>query len=241
MVDPQQAASLAIEAFGAWTLQVADAEWAGGAITHEPTRSFLTTTGLPVQALNLFTLDADFESAPRTLDIVLKGLGAAAELDPQIQAAYGHLYLLGDMAEIEAYLDPATGAVLSFVNWTSEPFLLNSGVPEFVYFLAYTETHRRKDGVLLDELETAEGYAAAAQIAEHLASVDPAAFADPDGTGSAWSNWVEDGFAIDLFQDWAWDGAVDYFLRHHIDPTTHEPHRPLPWHMTSWPEETGEQ
>ena len=241
MVDLQKAASLAVEAFGAWALQAADAEWADEAIPHEPTRSFLTTTGLPVQALNLFTLDADFEAAPRTLDTVLKELGATAPLDQGIQAAYGHLIVLGDIAEAEAYLDPATGTVLSFVNWTSAPFLLNSGVADFVYFLAYIETHRRKDGVLLDELETSEGYAAAAQIAAHLATVDPAAFQDRDGTGSAWANWVEDGFAIGLFQDWEWDGAIDYFLRHGIDPTAREPRRALPWHMTSWPGGTGAQ
>lgn len=201
-VDLQQAASLVIEAFGAWTMRVADTRWAGEAITHELTRLFLTTTGLPVQALNLFTLDADFETAPRTLDTVLKELGATAEIDPGVRAAYGHLIVLGDMAEAEAYLDPATGTVLSFINWTSAPILLNSGAAEFVYFLAYIETHRRKDGVLLDDLETSQGYAAAAQIAEHLASIDPAAFEDPDGAGSAWANWVADGFAIALFQDW---------------------------------------
>lgn len=244
MLDPRDVASLAATAFGTWTLQTAGEEWAAQFVPHEPTRLFLTTIGLPVEALGLFTLEAEFETAPRALEDLLarQSTEFPGSVDSRIRDDYGGLISLGDIADSGAYLDPHDGRVLSFVNWKSAPYLLNSGVAEFVYFLAYVETHRRQDGVLLDDLPDDECYPAANRIVEHLAEVDRAAIVDPEAPedGTAWSNWVGDGFAIALFQDWPWDGAINYFLRHGIDPTTREPRRPLPWHMSSWPKTVSE-
>lgn len=98
--------------------------------------------------------------------------------------------------------------MLGFESPDAQPFLVNSGLGELLYSLAYVEAHRREDGVLLDELPAEAGYAAAARIAAHLATVDPPAFTDPEE--SVWRVWVEDGFAIGLFKDWHWNsGAVD--------------------------------
>jgi hypothetical protein len=239
MPSHDEVRELLSRAFGEWTIRRPEQGWATRAVADAGARSFLTDVGLPVQALHLFSLDPAFGDAPATLADHLSGLAPSAGVSAKILDAYGRLIHLGSLPDLGAFLDPATGQVMSFVNWSTPPFLVNSGIAEFAYFLAYVETHRRANGVLLDDLETEDGYEAAAAIAVHLMGIDPAAFADADE--NIWPVWMDDGFAIGLFQDWAWDQhAVEYFRGHGIDPTGREPSRPLPWPMDGRPQPDGE-
>lgn len=213
-------------AFGEWTIRRPEQAGIAGVVSDADAHGFLADVGLPVQALNLFSLDPAFCDAPATLADHLSALPPSAGVSAMILADYGQLIYLGDLPDLGAFLDPATGRVVSFVNWSTPPFLVNSGIAEFAYCLGYVETHRRVDGVLLDDLETEDGYAVAASIAAHLMGVDPLAFADSDE--NIWPAWLDDGFAIGLFLDWAWDrNALEYFRCHGFDPTGREPSRPL--------------
>ncbi|WP_034267852.1 SUKH-4 family immunity protein [Actinospica robiniae] len=238
MPSHDEVRDLLFRAFGEWTIRRSEPAWATRAVADADARGFLTDVGLPVQALNLFSLDPAFGEAPVTLADRLSDLPPSAGVSTTILDAYGQLIYLGSLPDLGAFLDPATGRVLSFVSWSDPPFVVNGGIAEFAYFLAYVETHRRANGVLLDDLETEEGYEAAAVVAAHLMGVDPAAFADADE--NIWPVWMDDGFAIGLFQDWAWDHyAVEYFLSRGIDPTVREPSRPLPRRMNGWPAADG--
>jgi len=239
MPSHDEVRGLLSRAFGDWTIRRPEPAWTARAVVDADARGFLTDVGLPVQALNLFSLDPVFGTAPVTLADHLSDLPPSAGVSTQILDAYGHLIRLGSLPDLSAFLDPATGRVVSFVNWSTPPFLVNSAIAEFAYFLAYVEVHRRVNGVLLDEMEVEDGYDAAAAIAMHLMGIDPPAFADAEE--NIWPVWLDDGFAIGLFQDWEWDGdAVDYFLSRGIDPTGREPRRPLPSSMDGWPQADGE-
>lgn len=230
MPSHDEVRGLLSRAFGDWTIRRPEPAWTARAVADADARGFLTDLGLPVQALNLFSLDPAFGAVPVTLADHLAALPPSAGVSTRIVDAYGHLILLGSLPDLGAFLDPATGRVVSFVNWATPPFLVNSGIAEFAYFLAYVEAHRRMNGVLLDDMDVDDGYDAAAAIAMHLMGVDPPAFADTEE--NIWPIWLDDAFAIGLFHDWPWDqNAVDYFLSHGIDPTAREPHRPLPWPM----------
>ena len=124
-----------------------------------------------------------------------------------------------------------------FLGW-DDPFVMNVGLAEFLYFHAYVEKHRRVGGVPLDELETDAGYEAAARIITHLATIDAAAV---QGGDSAWEGWLDDGFGIGLFSDWDRSQAsVDYFLRLGVDATVLEPRRPLARRVANpWADASG--
>lgn len=234
MVDLSVAADLAAESFGDWTMVRADEAWARQSVPHEPTRRALTEVGLPLQA-PLFDLSADFATAPLDMVEYHRRAPYPETLTAEFTAQYGRFVRLGFIPDLGAFLDPDTGQVHGFIGW-DESYLLNSGVAEFVYFLAYIEKHRRLDGVLLAKLETRAGYDEAERICAHLATVDPAAFEDPD---NVWTNWVGDGFAIGLFDDWAWHRAsVDYFIEHGVNPTALEPRRPID-RTVAYPWSTG--
>jgi hypothetical protein len=239
MPSHDEVRALMSRAFGDWTIRRPEPAWTAYAVADPDARGFLTDVGLPVQALNLFSLDPAFGKAPVTLAGDLSALPPSAGVSARIVQDHGHLILLGSLPDLGAFLDPATGRVVSFVNWSTPPFLVNSGIAEFAYSLAYVEAHRRLNGVLLDDLETEDGYDAAAAIAVHLIGVDPPAFDDAEE--NIWPVWLDDGFAIGLFQDWPWDRyAVEDFLSHGIDPTGREPRRPLPWPMDGRPQADGE-
>lgn len=217
--------SLLVHAFGDWTMCQAKAEWVRDAIAHEPTRRILSEVGIPVQGPG-FALDAGFRLGQvRTLANFVEAVPGGVDRSWAATREYGNLIALGSLNDLDiAFLDPSTGRVLGFETPDTEPFTINNGLEELLLCLAYVEVHRREDGTLLDDLEPEAGYAAAAEIAAYLATVDPPAFADRDE--SAWQIWIEDGFATGLFQDWRWDsGVVEYFLARGIDPTRREPRR----------------
>lgn len=223
MVDLSEVAALAAESFGAWTMVRADEAWARRAVPHEPTRRMLTEVGLPIQT-KLFDLSPEFGTRPLDMLEFHERATYPETLTAEFAASCGRFIRLGHIPDLGAFLDPVTGRVYGFAGW-DVPRQMNGGVAEFVYFHAYIEKHRRVDGVPLGELETGTGYAAAARIAAHLATIDAAAVENAD---SAWSGWLDDGFGIGLFGDWDWNrAAVDYFLRLGLDPTVREPRRPL--------------
>lgn len=236
MVDLSEVAALAAEAFGAWTMARVDEDWARRTVPHEPTRRMLTEVGLPVQTI-LFDLSPEFSTGP--LDIVESNRRSRwpQAFTPEFVANRGHFLDLGFIPDNGAYLDSSTGKVYGFLGW-DDPFVMNVGLAEFLYFHAYVEKHRRVGGVPLDELETDAGYEAAARIITHLATIDAAAV---QGGDSAWEGWLDDGFGIGLFSDWDWSQAsVDYFLRLGVDATVLEPRRPLARRVANpWADASG--
>jgi hypothetical protein len=236
MVELPEVRALAAEAFGSWTRVRVDEDRARRTVPHEPTRRMLTEVGLPVQT-NLFDLSPEFSTGPLDMVEFQKRARFPVTFTPEFVASRGHYLDLGFIPDNGAYLDPVTGKVYGFVGWDL-PYLLNSGLAEFLYFHAYIEKHRRVDGVPLDDFDTDTGYEAAARIIAHLATIDAAAV---QGEDSAWEGWLDDGFSIGLFTDWNWSQAsVDHFLRLGVDPTALEPRRPLARRVANpWADASG--
>jgi hypothetical protein len=225
---------LTCKAFGEWTMVRTDAEWAATAVSHEQTRRMLVEVGLPVET-NIFTTDDAFFVRPTTM-------GAWAIDHPDRWgsdgfAAYRDWIVLGREVNGGRFVvDPGSGRV-DFLDG-GDGMLQSSTLAIFVYALAYFETRRRLDGVLLDDVEPMDlAFEANYETFRHLSLVDPPAFqgvnappwAEAQGgeldLGHAWE-WIADGFADGLFSDWTWSNkALRYFAARGIDPRTREPRR----------------
>jgi len=200
----------------------------------------LVEVGVPIQT-NIFTAEEAYFVTP-TLPTVLTTVGVAAEeapdwLSSDKLAEYRDWILLGSEANsLEFVVDPKSGRV-DFIGDNGGEFQ-SSSLAIFVYSLAYFETHRRLDGVVLDFVEPDElAFEANYEMLRHLSLVDPPAFegvnappyAEAEGgeldLDHAWE-WIADGFADCLFRDWAWSpDALRYFAERGIDPQTREPRR----------------
>lgn len=237
MPDQQTVQELADQAFGRWAMVIPSKEWLStSGVIHEPTIDFLRTIGLPVQG-RIYE-DGTFLSQPATTmnDFLAEARTRLHEEDvpdEKFVEAYGHFIDFGSSANCDTvYLDPRTGIIYGFLNYTSDPYVYCSSVSNLVYFAAYWELHGKVNGVWLDALvdDTDDiAFDAAEAIGRHFAEIDPAANTlGPGDEETLWESIASDGFAAGLFVEWRWNrSSVEYFHQRGINPLTKTPYHDL--------------
>ncbi|MFF3914958.1 SUKH-4 family immunity protein [Streptomyces sp. NPDC001852] len=158
-------------------------------LTHEPTRRFLSETGLPEEAV-LFHTDTDVP-LPTLREYVTEEC-ADTYAWGELPAHADHLIRLGRLTEGNSLLiDGRTGAVLTFSEPEAALHPLNTDVSTLAFTLWLLHHERTIDEHLGNELTTAAYDQLAAAMLHTLSSVDPTATAP----GTDWHYWT------DLFQD----------------------------------------
>ncbi|NUP48514.1 MAG: hypothetical protein HOW97_14575 [Catenulispora sp.] len=243
MVELEDVRELAGRAFGEWALRKLDPEWTTERISHEPTRRLVTELGLPIQGPAHYSLMMSEDSRwPTVRDFFADNRPEV--LETRMCTEFGHYLFFADLNGENVFLDPESGGVYWFPgpHETAKNVLVNSGVAEFLTFLAQIEINRVTEPIeaLRDSDEDVEEeYDRALRsildgIVNGVRNVDPAAFpADPEDDGGLdtfWYPWLlkwgDDDFAFD---SWSWNRhAAEYFAAHGIDDLAErEPRHPV--------------
>ncbi|NUR57496.1 MAG: hypothetical protein HOV87_02110 [Catenulispora sp.] len=244
MLETEDVRELVWRAFGEWALRKVDPEWAAERITHEPTRRLVTELGLPLQGPAYYSLILHEDQRYPTVREYFAA-NKPEVLETRTCTEFGHYLFFADVNGEDIYLAPESGRLYSLegLHDSVKPVLVNSGVGEFLTFLAQIELNRAnapledlRDG---DE-ETGEAdYDRALRsildgIVAGVRDVDPDAFpSDPDndeGLETFWYpwllKWADDDFAFD---PWSWNRhSAEYFAAHGIDDLAErEPRHPV--------------
>ncbi|WP_369184723.1 SUKH-4 family immunity protein [Streptomyces sp. Y1] len=245
-METEDVAELARRAFGEWALRKVAPEWAAARIGHEPTRRLVTELGLPPQGPGFFSLDLHEDQRRPTVRERFEDL-APGSLGTRLCTEFGHYLYLGDFNGEDILLDPESGRLYWFrgPHENVERILVNSGVAEFLTFLARIELHRIVDGRPFEEFRegTDEEYATALRsvlkgVIFGVREVDRAVFppkGDDDGFESFWYPWLIDHADEDqAFDSWAWNRhSAEYFAARGIhDLATREPRHPVDLALT---------
>lgn len=245
MLELEDVRGLVWRAFGEWALYKFDPDWAAERIAHEPTRRLVTELGLPIQGPADYSLEMREDRPWITVrDYFADPRHNNAVLDTPVGTEYGHFLVFANLNAQTIYLDPESGRLYGFLGpyEVGQLVLVNSGLAEFLTFLAQIEINRVTEP--LEELrdsdeDNEEEYESALQsildgIVGGVRNVDPAAFPpDPDNDGGLetfwypWLlKWADDDFAFD---PWDWNRhSAEHFAAQGIDDLAErEPRHPV--------------
>ena len=215
MLETEDVRELVWRAFGEWALRKVDPEWAAERIAHEPTRRLVTELGLPVQGPAYYSLSLHEDRRYPTIREYFAANDPGV-LETRTGTEFGHFLYFADINGEDVHLDPESGRLYWLLgrHESVKAVLVNSGVAEFLFFLAQIEINRGveplKDLRESDEDVGEEEYERALQsvldaIVAGIGDADPEAFpADPDNDGGLdtfWYPWLlkygDDDFAFD--------------------------------------------
>lgn len=137
---PRVDRALLAEIFGEDTIDTVPEESAGE-ISHQPTRDFLTTIGLPDQEdTQGWFHRVEFLSEA----IEDKGWPDLADKFPDVAEAYHFEEWIcpGDIPYDSLHIDATTGLVYAMSEEDGEPYPLHTGIEAFVYLLCVIEAER---------------------------------------------------------------------------------------------------
>ncbi|MGA5818055.1 SUKH-4 family immunity protein [Kitasatospora sp. NPDC094028] len=243
-METEDVRELTRRAFGEWALRRVDPGWAAERIAHEPTRRLVTELGLPVQGPGFFSPHLHEDRHWPTIRERFEAC-APESLGTRLCTEFGHYLYFCDFNGEDIHLDPESGRLYWFrgLHDTVERLLVNSGVAEFLTFLALIEIHRVVDGRPFEDFRegTEEEYATALRsvlkgVVFGVRDVDRAVF-PPRGAAegaerfeSFWHPWLIE-YADDdqAFDSWAWDRhSAEYFAARGIhDLADREPRHPV--------------
>lgn len=144
-------------------------------IGHEPTREFLAGVGLPDQPGSWLELSEELCEGELKV-----GFPSTAAKHPGLDYDFGQWINVGGIPYDDIALDTSTGAVYSLPSDGGAPYLLNTGIETFAYFLYLLETERPNYDFEAGG-ETAEP-GAQERLRVLMEAADPAAFTNPDST-----------------------------------------------------------
>ena len=139
------------DVFGEDTLDTVSAD-AAAAISHVPTRVFLTTVGLPDQEDTQGWFHRVEELTEAVEDMGWPELG---EKYPEVAADFhfDEWITLGEIPYDSINVDASTGIVYATSDNGGEPYLLNTSLEVFAYLICVTEAERPMYGPNDEDLE----------------------------------------------------------------------------------------
>ena len=240
MLEVEDVRELVWRAFGEWALHKIDPEWAAERIAHEPTRRLVTELGLPIQGPAYYSLSLREDRRYPTIREYFAANNPDV-LETRTCTEFGHFLYFADINGEDVHLDPESGRLYWLLgrHETVKAVPVNSGVGEFLFFLAQIEINRVVDGLPFEIFRKGgeEEYARALRtvlkgVIFAVRDVDRAVVPPPgdEDFQSFWFPWLIEHADEDLaFDSWSWDRrSVEYFTARGIhDLAEREPRHPV--------------